>query len=293
MSFEAAASGRPEAYDRPVTDDTIDAHEGVSRALRPDLQNRLDLGSGPDLRGRIVLVTGASRNLGAEVARLMAERGARVAVNCRRSTAEAADVLASLSGFGHLLAVGDVATEVGVDSIVTDIERSTSAVVDIVVNNAGPFSMTPYLRLDPNEFDAIWDANVRSVYLVAKRVAPGMAAKGWGRIVNISAGSAFVRNHSVYSLAKDAVITLTEQLAVELGPAITVNCIAPGQIAESVEEMSAIDPNFVATAVSRTPAGRLVTRSEVGGIVVLLCSPSFDMVTGATIPVDGGARLPV
>jgi NAD(P)-dependent dehydrogenase (short-subunit alcohol dehydrogenase family) len=243
--------------------------------------------------GRTALVTGASRNLGAEIARLLAARGAKVAINCRRSTDEAKKVLDGLAGSGHILAVGDVGTSQGVESVVSAVERSTGEVVDIVVNNAGPFSMTPYLQLDPDEFDAIWASNTRSVYLVARRVAPGMSAKGWGRIINVSAGSAFARNHSVYSLAKEGVIMLTEQLAVELGPAITVNCVAPGQIAESADEMAAIDPGFVASVLARTPTGRLITRPEVAGIVVALCSAMFDMVTGVTIAADGGARLPV
>jgi NAD(P)-dependent dehydrogenase (short-subunit alcohol dehydrogenase family) len=244
------------------------------------------------LQGRRALVTGASRNLGAAVARALAAEGARVALNFRQSASEAHEVLDSLTGSGHLLVAGDVGTVLGADAVVAEVERS-AGLVDVLVNNAGPFSMTPYLQLDPEEFDAIWKANLRSVYLVTRRVAPGMLAAGWGRIINISAGSAFVRNHSVYSLAKEAVITLTEQLALELGPAVTVNCVAPGQIAESAEEMSRIDPDFVNTVMSRTPAGRLVTRAEVAGIVVALCSTTFDMVTGVTIAVDGGGHLPV
>jgi len=246
-----------------------------------------------DFVGRSALVTGASRNLGAEIARALASRGARVAVNYLSSRQAAAQVVAGLPGLGHVAADGDVSVASGVESVVAQAERSMGASIDILVNNAGPFSMTPFADLDPAEFDRIWNANVRAAYLCTRRVAPGMMAQGWGRVINISAGSAFLRNHSVYSLAKDATITLTEQLALELGPAVTINGVAPGQIAESAEDIAAFDPDFVTRTLARTPAGRLVTRAEVAGLIVALCTPAFDMVTGVTVPVDGGARLPI
>ncbi|MFQ5948444.1 MAG: SDR family NAD(P)-dependent oxidoreductase, partial [Acidimicrobiia bacterium] len=145
--------------------------------------------------------------------------------------------------------------------------------------------------LPEGEWDRIWDSNVKAAYLATQLVVPGMREAGWGRIVNISAGSAYLRNHSVYTLAKEAMITLTEELALELGPEITVNCIAPGQIAESAADIAEFDPTFVERSIEYTPAGRLVTRAEVAAIVVELCSPRFAMVTGATIPVDGGWRF--
>lgn len=249
--------------------------------------------TGSALGGRIALVTGSSRNLGAAIAQTMASRGARVAVNFLSSRQAAEDLVAGLEGSGHFAVGGDVGTPAGVESVAAQAEEFMGAGVDILVNNAGPFTMTPYRDLSPDEFDRIWNANVKAAYMMTGRVARGMVVKGWGRVINISAGSAFVRNHSAYSLAKDAMITLTEQLALELGPEITVNGVAPGQISESAEDIAAYDPGFIGRTLARTPAGRLVTRAEVAGIVVALCSPSFDMVTGVTVPVDGGARLPV
>jgi NAD(P)-dependent dehydrogenase (short-subunit alcohol dehydrogenase family) len=136
------------------------------------------------------------------------------------------------------------------------------------------------------------NANLRAAYLCAQQVAPGMNARGWGRIMNISAGSAFLRNHSVYGLAKAAIIFLTEALAIELAPGVTVNAIAPGQIAESAPDISEYDPTFVERAIRITPTGRLVSRADVARMMVALCAPAFDMVTGLTLPLDGGARLP-
>ncbi|HZD04840.1 MAG TPA: SDR family oxidoreductase, partial [Longimicrobiales bacterium] len=96
---------------------------------------------------------------------------------------------------------------------------------------------------------------------------------------------------SIYTLAKAALIVLTEALALELGPEVRVNAVAPGQIAESADDISAFDPTFVERAVARTPIGRLVTRAEVAAIVADLCGHRYDGVTGVTIPVDGGWRL--
>lgn len=247
----------------------------------------------PDLAGHVALVTGSSRNLGAQIARAMASAGTRVAVNFLSSRQAAEEVVASLEGSGHAAIGGDVSTPEGVDAVVTETERLMGTGVDILVNNAGPFTMTPFADLHPAEFDRIWNANVKAAYLATRRVAPAMAAGNWGRVVNVSAGSAFLRNHSVYSLAKNAMITLTEQFALELGPAITVNGVAPGQIAESAQDIASYDPEFIPRTLDRTPAGRLVTRAEVAGVILALCSPSFDMVTGVTVAVDGGARLPV
>jgi NAD(P)-dependent dehydrogenase (short-subunit alcohol dehydrogenase family) len=164
--------------------------------------------------------------------------------------------------------------------------------VDVLVNNAGPYDRTPFLELSEADWDRVWDANVASIYRCTKVVAPTMRSRGWGRIVNLSAVSAHVRNRSIYGLAKSSVEVLTEQLALELGPEITVNAVAPGQIRESLDEMAGIDAGWAAQVTARTPLQRLPTRREVAELVVLLCSPIFDAVSGVTIPIDGGLRLP-
>jgi NAD(P)-dependent dehydrogenase (short-subunit alcohol dehydrogenase family) len=142
------------------------------------------------------------------------------------------------------------------------------------------------------EWDSVWDANVKATYLAVKEVIPGMRAAGWGRIINLSAVSAYVRNRSIYGLAKSAIVTLTEQLALELAPEITVNALAPGQILESLEDLGEFSTDWAKQVTARTPAGRLVTRAELAELVYSLCTPAFAMVTGVTIPVDGGLRLP-
>lgn len=242
------------------------------------------------LRGHTALVTASSRNLGASIATALAARGADVIVTYQSSRDQAEELVAGFPAGHHACVQGDVSTESGIESMLDAAQEAVSRPIDIVVNNAGPFSMTPFVELEPREWDRIWTANVKAAYLACRRLVPGMGE--WGRVVNISAGSAYLRNHSIYTLAKDAMITFTEALAVEVAPAVTVNCVSPGQILESADDIADFDPTFVDRAVNATPLGRLVTRDEVATIVAELCGPRFDAVTGITIPVDGGFRLP-
>jgi NAD(P)-dependent dehydrogenase (short-subunit alcohol dehydrogenase family) len=246
------------------------------------------------LEDKTALVTGSSRNLGAVIAERLAQHGAAVAVNYHAS-AEAAEGLVQRlqneAGGKHVAIQADITQSAEIRRLVETAAEALGGRVDVLVNNAGPFSMTPYSELPESDWDHIWDANVKAAYLASQCVASGMMSAGWGRIVNISAASYVLRNHSIYGLAKDALIFLTEELAVELGPAVTVNAVAPGQIIESAADIAEFDPTFVDRAIEATPAGRLVTRRDVADIVAALCSPTFAVVTGATIPVDGGFRL--
>jgi NAD(P)-dependent dehydrogenase (short-subunit alcohol dehydrogenase family) len=245
------------------------------------------------LEGRTALVTGASRNLGATIAERLAAAGATVALHGR--TPGGAELVAARlrrdTGRDHLTVAGELDGGSSVRDLVEEALDGLGGRIDVLVHNAGPFSMTPFGELAEDEWDMVWNVNVKAAYLAARLAAPAMREAGWGRVVLISAGSAYLRNHAVYGLAKQALGFLAEELALELGPAITVNAIAPGQIEESAADIAEYDPSFVERAVAHTPAGRLVTRAEVAELVALLCGPQFAMVTGATLPVDGGWRF--
>lgn len=247
-----------------------------------------------NLNGRNALVTAAAKHLGAAVVKAFARNGANVAINYRSSRKEAeslAEDLTSEYGGTHITVQADVGDPDDVKQMVETVD-SRLGPVSVLVNNAGPFSKTPYLRMEEAEWDDVIDSNLKASYLCATAVAPAMKSDGWGRIINISAVSAYVRNRSVYGLSKASLHTLTESLALELGPEVTVNAVAPGQIAESLDEMSGIDPNWAESVVASTPLRRLVTRREVAEIVTLMCTEPFDMVTGVVLPVEGGLRLP-
>ena len=246
------------------------------------------------LEGRTALVTGGARNLGATIAERLAAAGATVAVHGRRPGGEAEAVAARMrreTGRDHLAVAGELAGGPAVRGVVQDAMAGLGGRIDVLVHNAGPFSMTPFGELAEEEWDTVWDVNVKAAYLAAQLAAPAMREAGWGRIVLIGAGSAYLRNHAVYGLAKQALSFLAEELALELGPAINVNAIAPGQIEESAADIAEHDPSFVERATAHTPAGRLATRAEVAELVALLCGPHFALVTGATLPVDGGWRF--
>jgi len=248
------------------------------------------------LKGRVALVTGAYQNLGVVTAAKLAEFGADIIIN---------DLdIPELEGHKEK-ALNDLRSlGIRAEAISADLSKSNEisemcekairdfGKVDILVNNAGPFNMQPYLELEEKTWDLIMDVNLKAIYLITKALAPQMKLNGWGRIISMSAGSAYVRNHNVYTLAKLSIQVLTESLALELGPEITVNAIAPGQIYESLPEIAKFDPTFGDRYSARTPTRRLTRRSEVATLISRLCTPEFDQVSGVTIRIDGGAELP-
>jgi NAD(P)-dependent dehydrogenase (short-subunit alcohol dehydrogenase family) len=122
-----------------------------------------------------------------------------------------------------------------------------------------------------------------------QEIAPAMIRQGWGRIVNLGATSSLVRSHSIYGLAKAAVIHLTESLALELAPAVTVNAIVPSQIASPRTDTM---PVYKDAAIAGTPLGRLVTEQEIAKMAARMCEAEFDFMTGRAIILDGGRTLP-
>ena len=149
---------------------------------------------------------------------------------------------------------------------------------------------TTFRTLTERDWDYIMTTNLKAVFLASQLVLPGMERLGWGRIVNLGATSALVRSHSVYGLAKAALLHLTESMAVDFAPHVTVNAVVPSQIASARTDRM---PAYKAAAIAATPLGRLVTQPEIARMVALVCSPAFDFVTGRAIVLDGGRSIPV
>jgi len=242
------------------------------------------------LSGRVALVTGASHGTGVDVARDLARAGARVAVHYRSDRAAGEEVAAAIRTEGGEAEVfqADVARADDVRRLVALVRERLGAPA-IVVNNAGPFNDAPFSALREADWDYVMNANLKAVYLTAQLVAPDMQAAGWGRIVNIGATSGLVRSHGVYGLAKAALLHLTQSLALELAPTVTVNAVVPSQIASARTDGM---PAYKAAAVAGTPLGRLVTQEEIARMVTRLCSTEFDFVTGQAIVMDGGRTIP-
>ena len=248
------------------------------------------------LEGKTAFISGAYRNLGVEIGAALAGKGARVVLNDLPGSLtedQKKDLLAETEKWesGVTLMDGDISSSDAIRELKDRINQEVGD-VSIVVNCAGPFNLSPFLELDDKDWDTVMDVNLKAVYLTTRSFAADMKAAGWGRIVNLSAGSAFVRNHGVYGLAKAGVRFLTEELALELGPEITINAIAPGQIEESLPLIHKIDPTFGERYTARAPLGKLVRRRDVAELAAWLCSPGADKITGETLRIDGGAEIP-
>lgn len=234
--------------------------------------------------GRVAIVTGAGRGIGAAIAAELAARGARVAA------LEADPALAAASG----AILCDVADRAAVDAACARVE-ATLGPVDILVNNAGispkhDGRAAAVQEMDPAEWDRVLAVNLTGAWNLVRRLTPAMVARRSGRIVNLSsiAGRAYtpiVACH--YAATKAALIGLTRHLAGELGPhGITVNAIAPGRIATPMVAAAGGATN--AAVAAETPLRRLGTPEEVARAACFLTGPDAEFVTGQTLDVAGG-----
>lgn len=242
------------------------------------------------LTGRLVLVTGSSSGTGAAIALAFARGGAQVAVHARSDRTGAQAVVQAIQEQGGQAQAffADLAQADQTLRLAAEVCAALGP-VSVLVNNAGPFAGDPFMDLSESVWDAVMASNLKAPWLLAQALAPAMVSQGWGRIVNLGATSALVRTHSVYGLAKAALIHLTESLALELAPAVTVNALVPSQIASARTDAM---PTYKQAAIAGTPLGRLVTEGEIADLAVSLCRSEFDFMTGRAIVLDGGRSLP-
>jgi len=233
-----------------------------------------------ELNGKVVLVTGAAKRIGREIALRLAREGARVCIHYSTSEAEAAQTAADCGGAelfrANLESVAEIERMFG--EIDTRIGR-----IDCLVNNAARFTKFDPLHLTEADWDFIHDVNLKAVFFCCQQAARRMKAQGAGRIVNISSlgGLRPWADHAHYCASKAGVIMLTRALAKAFAPEITVNSVAPGVIpfGEWNDEMTAM--------LAATPAGRVGTGAEIADAVVYFLRAS-NFVTAQTMAVDGG-----
>ena len=248
-----------------------------------------------ELEGKVVILSGGFNKTAPTVAETFAREGCKLILVDLKNEHEDESGRALIK---KLREQGIEVVSIAADlSKPEDIERMCQTAleafgqVDIIVNLAGPFNVEPWQVLTPETYDRIMNVNVRAIYLLAKGLSAQMKLQGWGKIINFSAGSAYTKNHNVYSLAKMGVQHITESLALELGPEITVNAVCPGQLEESAAVAIKRDPTAVDKYIAKAPLKKLVNRQDVANLLVLMCTHYFDLVTGMTIRIDGGAEI--
>jgi 3-oxoacyl-[acyl-carrier protein] reductase len=242
------------------------------------------------LDGRVALVTGASRGIGAAIAVAFGREGARVAVNYRRSEVQALAVVAAIEAAGSkaIAIQADVAQAPAVRTLV---DRTVAAFgpLDILVNNAGILNAVPLEQMTEDVWDEMLATNLRSVFLCTRAVLPAMLARGRGRIINVTSqlGQKGMPNHAHYAAAKAGVIGFTRALAREVGPrGVHVNAIAPGPI--ETDLIGPIADEFRREKTAIFALRRFGQPDEVAPTAVFLACDDSSYYAGQTLCPNGG-----
>ena len=246
------------------------------------------------LAGKIAVVTGASKGIGASIAKRLAAEGASVVVNYASSKSGADKVVAEITNLGgKAVAVqADVAKQTDIERLFAEAKKAFGR-LDILVNNAGIYEFSPLEGITEAHFRKQFDLNVLGL-LFASQAAVKLFDSAGGNIVNISSvvSTAAFPNASVYSATKGAVDAITRVLAAELGPRkVRVNAIRPGMVETEGTHAAGIEESEMQKQVlALTPLGRLGQPDDIAGAAVFLASSDSSWITGETLVISGGNR---
>ncbi|HTB62771.1 MAG TPA: 2-dehydro-3-deoxy-D-gluconate 5-dehydrogenase KduD [Opitutales bacterium] len=242
------------------------------------------------LDGKVAIVTGASRGLGAAMACAFAEAGAKVALAARGEMKEVVSAIRAHGGECEAFNT-DLADRTAPKKLVEAVEKRFGG-ADILVNNAGIIRRANFLEYSDEDWDAVMDVNIRAAFVLSREFAKRLAVrKAPGRIINIASMLSFQGGIRVpaYTAAKSAIAGLTKAMANELAPlGICVNAIAPGYMATDNTTALRADPVRNKSILERIPAGRWGEPTDLNGAAVFLASDAAAYVHGITLPVDGG-----
>ena len=246
------------------------------------------------LEPQIALVTGASRGIGAGVAAELARAGADVAISARSSNALRA-TCQKIEALGRR--AFPVELEVTKLSSIRHAVRSIEqdfGPITILVNNAGVNIPRPATEVTEEQWDRIFDINLKGVFFCSKEVGRGMIERKRGKIINVSSAAGLIPadERAAYCSSKAGVLMLTRVLALEWAAhKITVNAVAPAFVETELARQTLDRPGVRDYWTSRIPLGRIATVEEVAAAVVYLASPAADFITGAVLPIDGGLTM--
>ena len=243
--------------------------------------------------GRIALITGASRGIGEATALKLASEGANVAVHYAKSADKAETVCEQIQALGRnaISVQADVADRDAVNRMVTQVTEKLGP-IELLVNNAGDVGSVAFSELTPEHWDRIIAVNLTGPFNVLWAVKPGMIARRFGRVVNVSSIAALaVRPDQLpYAAAKAGVISLTKSCCGPLAKHdIRVNSVAPGAIATDM--LGEVTPAFAEHLRATTPLGRLGEPAEMANVIAFLLSEESSYMTGATVIASGGRIL--
>lgn len=243
-----------------------------------------------ELDGKVALVTGATRGIGKAIALELAARGAKV-VGTATTEAGAAAIAESLSSFGGRGVALDVNDAAACDALIAELGKDDGG-PHILVNNAGITRDTLAMRMKDEDWDAVLQTNLSSVFRLSRAVLKSMMKARWGRIINITSvvGSSGNPGQANYAAAKAGVAGMARALARELGSRnITVNCVAPGFI--ETDMTRALSEAQTAALLTQIPLGRLGSATDIANAVAFLAAPQAGYITGTTLHVNGGMYM--
>ena len=256
------------------------------------------------LEGRSCVVTGASRGIGLDVSKRLCAEGASVLLVARGKDEVAAAAEAAAGAGGEAAALALDVTDAGAAEQIVDEATERFGRLDVLVNNAGQAKWRKLADVPDADWQAAWDLNVMAPMRLMRAAVPGMAERGWGRIVNVSstAGKRPSAHMPEYSVAKAAELSLSKVFAdAHAGSGVMVNAVCPGPTESEMwmapgglldqsraRSGAASREEALADAGAARPIGRLAQPAEIGGVIAFLCSEAASYVSGAAWGVDGG-----
>jgi len=239
---------------------------------------------------KVVLVTGASRGIGAGIARKFAENGYNVVLNYNNSEKEAFALANELEKLTEVLPIKcDISKEQEVVNMV-NLAIKRFGRIDVLINNAGVSIDKLFADKTPEDFRKTFDTNVVGTFMVSKLVGEIMSGNRWGRIINISSTNGINTYFPMcadYDASKSAIISLTHNLAVQFAPYVNVNAIAPGFIGTE-SELSAMDAEFIDYEKEKIMVRRIGTEEDVANLALFLASDGASFINNEVIRIDGG-----